>query len=511
MNQYQRARQLYEKGDHQSSVQHFRAWLLENPTDASAQHDLAAALFNIGDLAEAENAAKKALDINAELATTWALMATIQAARGQIGTPLQSMLAATRIEPDNLKYRSRLGTMLLDQNRLEHAIRVFEGVLKIEPKNIDAISGVAASMERQGRLEEALAYMEPHLADTESHAGLAIAWGTVCRRLGHFQRGVDVLLRMLSHKKRPIAQAMMLAELGALYDKMDEVDAAFSAYTEANLRRQGTWDPERLERWVDRTIATFSPELLAQAPKGMDDSERPILIVGMPRSGTSLVEQILSAHPNVHGAGELEDIRITSLFAESYGKQSFPECVPNIGQDLTNRLGSWYIERRKQNAPDCQWVTDKMPQNFQHIAWASLIMPGVRVIHCVRDPMDTMLSCYFQGFKAALAWSNRLEWLGHYYAQYQRLMAHWEAVCPTPIHTVHYETLVSQPEPTIKAMLAHCGIPFDPAVLRHHQSGRRIDTASYAQANQPIYTSSAGKAARYTTHLAPVRSILGAK
>ena len=152
-----------------------------------------------------------------------------------------------------------------------------------------------------------------------------------------------------------------------------------------------------------------------------------------------------------------------------------------------------------------------MPQNFQYIGWATLIMPGARIIHCVRDPMDTMLSCYFQGFKSALAWSNRLEWLGHYYNQYQRLMRHWERVCPTQIHTVHYETLVSQPEPTIRRLLDHCGIPFDPAVLQHHTSTRTIATASYAQANQPIYTSSTGKARRYRTHLQPAQRILGRK
>jgi hypothetical protein len=289
---------------------------------------------------------------------------------------------------------------------------------------------------------------------------------------------------------------------------MNQPDAAFAAYTEANLRRQGTWDPARLENWVDRMIATFTPELFETAARGADASERPILIVGMPRSGTSLVEQILAAHPEVHGAGELEDMRITSLFAEARCGTSFPECVPQLTPALTTQLGAWYLDRRTKNAPNRRWVTDKMPQNFQFIGLAALLMPGVSIVHCVRDPMDTILSCYFQGFKAALAWSNRLEWLGPYFVQYRRLMAHWERVLPTTIHHVHYETLVTDPEPTIRGLLDHCGMEFDPAVLAHQDSGRRIATASYAQANRPIYQSSTGKAAPYATHLASVQTLL---
>jgi hypothetical protein len=224
-----------------------------------------------------------------------------------------------------------------------------------------------------------------------------------------------------------------------------------------------------------------------------------------------LVEQIFTAHPDVHGAGEIEDMRATSLFAEALTANSFPECVSELTPALTTQLGAWYLDRRIKNAPTRRWVTDKMPQNFQFIGLAALLMPGVSIVHCVRDPMDTLLSCYFQSFKAALAWSNRLEWLGPYCVQYRRLMAHWEEVLPAKIHHVHYERLVADPEPTIRALLNHCGMDFDPAVLAHHDSGRKIATASYAQANRPIYQSSVGKAARYTEQLASLRTLLETK
>lgn len=511
MNHNRRARVLYQEGKHQQSVVHFRAWLQTNPTDVHAQHDLSATLFALGDLSAAEEAAQHAATLDPNYAKAWVSLATIQAARGQSGTPLKSMLAATRIDPDNLNYRVRLGTMLLDHNQLEHAAQAFEGVLTTAPDHLDAIGGLATVLERQGKLGEAHDLMVPHINSTPGHSRLGTTWGTVCRRLGHHQQGIDVLVRMLSNKGSPIGQSMMLAELGALYDKMNQPDAAFAAYTEANLRRQGTWDPARLEKWVDRMIDTFTPELFETAPRGADCSDRPILIVGMPRSGTSLVEQIFTAHPDVHGAGEIEDMRATSLFAEALTANSFPECVPELTPALTTQLGAWYLDRRIKNAPTRRWVTDKMPQNFQFIGLAALLMPGVSIVHCVRDPMDTLLSCYFQSFKAALAWSNRLEWLGPYCVQYRRLMAHWEEVLPAKIHHVHYEKLVADPEPTIRALLNHCGMDFDPAVLAHHDSGRKIATASYAQANRPIYQSSVGKAARYTQQLASLRTLLETK
>ncbi len=508
MDHNRRARLLYQKGQHRESADHFRAWLQSNPCDVHAQHDLSATLFAMGDLAAAEEEAQKAATLDPNYAKAWVTLAIIQAARGQTGTPLKSMLAATKLDPENLNYRVRLGTMLLDHHHLEHSIQVFESVLKTEPGHLDAIGGLATVLERQGKLDEAYELMSTHIDVTPVHARMGATWGTVCRRLGEYQRGVDVLIRMLSHKVTPIAQSMMLAELGALYDKMDQPDAAFAAYTEANLRRQGTWDPARLEKWVDRMISVFTPELFASAPRGEDNSERPILIVGMPRSGTSLVEQVLAAHPEVYGAGEQEDMRVTSLFAEHRCGKSFPECVPSMSEALTSQLGEWYLTRRRENAPTHRWVTDKMPQNFQFVGLATLLMPGVNIVHCVRDPMDTILSCYFQGFKAPLAWSNRLEWLGPYFVQYQRLMAHWESVLPKPIHQVHYEQLVADPEPNIRALLNHCGIAFDPAVLAHHNTDRRVVTASYAQANQPIYKTSAGKAARYAKHLEAVRDLL---
>ena len=509
MNHQQQARQAFRQGDPQSAVHHFQAWLKKNPQDASAFHDLAASWFKLGNLPAAEKAVKNALAINKGFAKGWSLLASIQSAQGQIGTPLSSILMASRLAPENQKYRARLGMILIDQGHFEHAEKTFAIMLKEDPDQLDAIAGLATVWDRKGQFEDAYRLMAGHLHRTDSHATLASTWSSVCRQLGHHQEAVDVLLRMLRGRGPSLGRALILSELGNLYDHMGNTALAFEAHTRANGDRLGTWDPRRLEKWVDRLIAAFTVQQCQAGLHVHNDQERPILIVGMPRSGTSLVEQILSSHPAVHGEGELEDLRVTTLFAEKQLQQRFPECVERVDPKLMASLSEWYLNRRVRRSSGAQWSTDKMPQNFQYIGWAMMLLPHARIIHCARDPMDTVLSCYFQAFKSSLAWSNRLDWLGHYYRQYQRIMAHWERVSPQAFYTLQYETLVSQPEPTIRALLEHCSIPFDPAVLRHQHSERVIATASYAQANQPIYTSSAGKAARYGRQLQSVTEMLG--
>jgi len=508
MSHHQRARKLFHQGQHGQSVHHLMLHISSHPDDAQAHLDLAAPLFAMGDLERAENAALAATSLDAENPQAWSTLATIQAARGQIGTPIKSILKATKLAPDDTSYRLRLGSILIDQGHLDHAIKNYDLILNKSPSDVDAISGKASVLERQGQIEAAYALMEPIIETAQPNPQLGTTWGTVCRRLKKSDSAIHVLLRMLATPMNDSATSLLLAELGALYDSIGQVDAAYAAYTEANKRRRGNFDPTELEAQVDQLISTFNSETFEHAAQSHNSSEMPILIVGMPRSGTSLVEQILSAHPEVYGAGELEDLRASSLIGEQLSGIPFPEWIPQAEPNVINAVGNWYLDRRLHQANGARWVTDKMPQNFQLLGLAALSIPGVRIVHCVRNPLDTALSCYFQGFKAALAWSNRPEWLGSYLVQYQRIMSHWETVLPLPIHTVEYEKMVEDPEPEIRALLDHCGIPFHQACLHHHQSGRQVATASYAQANKPIYTSSRGKAEKYRTHLKPIVTAL---
>jgi hypothetical protein len=216
----------------------------------------------------------------------------------------------------------------------------------------------------------------------------------------------------------------------------------------------------------------------------------------MPRSGTSLVEQILSTHPDVYGAGELGDINrlVASLPGGKLGNQ-------DIGKAELDRCATDYLEIIDQLDSQAARVVDKMPQNFMNLAYIELFFPNCKIIHCKRDPLDTCLSCYFQCFTAGVSFSFDLEDLGFYYKTYLAMMAHWKQALTLPIHDVIYEDLVANPEKEIRKLLKACDLPWNDKCLEFNKNTRNVLTASYNQVRQPMYKSSIGRWKHYEHHI----------
>ena len=501
---FERGRKYFRRGQHAQAARQFQRWLKTHPTDVRAHHDLAATLMAMGLLDEAELACTAATQADPSYVQAWTSLASIQAARGQVGTPLKSMIRACRLAPSDANIRQKLGVMLLDHNHLDHALRTFELVHHTDAANLDGISGMGMSLERLGRLEDAYTLMAPHIAACVTHARMGLAWGAVCRRLGKPEQARPVLERMLADDAlKTGGRMMMLFELGASLEKLGEPKAAWAAIEAANSLHPGQFSPRDCITKTDQIIATFTAELLADAPHAQDADPLPVLIVGMPRSGTSLVEQILAAHPDVSPAGELSDLQITAQLGAQAKHMNFPQWIPHIDTNLATTLGHWYLQRRRTSHAGALRVTDKMPQNFQMLGLAALLLPGASLIACERRPEDIAVSCFFQNFKAPLAWSQRLDWLRVYIDQQRRLMDHWDTVMPGRIHHVRYEDLVCDPEPHSRALIHAVGLPWHVDVREHHTKNRTIHTASYAQANQPIYRSSLNRSVPYSEFLAP--------
>jgi hypothetical protein len=230
----------------------------------------------------------------------------------------------------------------------------------------------------------------------------------------------------------------------------------------------------------------------------------------MPRSGSTLVEQIVASHPNVFGAGELPHFHRTAveLPAIQNTTTSYPECAALMNDSTVARLADEYLTHLDALSPHADRVTDKMPENFQHLGLISLLFPHARVIHCQRDPLDTCLSCYFLDFTGWLPFTYDLTKLGQYYQQYLRLMAHWRTALPTPVLEVRYEDLVADKEAVSRRMIAFCGLDWDDACLAFHETDRPILTASHWQARQSIYKSSVGRWRRYEQHLGSLKQAL---
>jgi hypothetical protein len=296
--------------------------------------------------------------------------------------------------------------------------------------------------------------------------------------------------------------------LGKHYDRSAEYDRGFSHFAASNdilRKRAPDFDLAGVVRMFDGLIGAFSAEFFAAAKGFGSDSQRPVFIVGMPRSGTTLTEQILASHPRVFGAGELQDM---PMIARSL-PPDYPQCVATLNRAAFTRLAEAYLAGLEGKAPaGALRVTDKLPVNFLYLGLIATLLPSARIVQCRRDPLDVGLSCFVELFETGYDYTTDLENFGHYFVQQERLMAHWRAVLPMPIHELRYEELVDQPEAATRALLAHCGLDWDADCLDFQKTQRTVRTPSRWQVRQPMYRSSIGRWRNYQAHMAPLVRVL---
>ncbi|HWE96119.1 MAG TPA: sulfotransferase [Tepidisphaeraceae bacterium] len=292
-----------------------------------------------------------------------------------------------------------------------------------------------------------------------------------------------------------------------LLDSMGHYPEAFGHVSLANDLRRVPYQPARLEGPVNEFIRYFTRPTLKRLARPSRTDETPVFIVGMPRSGTSLVEQILASHPAVHGAGELDWVfqLWTSAFRKHppEGTAPLPHCLDHMSVSDLNALAAEYLDPLKALSPTSTRITDKMPTNFLHLGLIAVLFPGARVIHCRRDPLDTCLSCYMTDFAAGHEFSSDLKSAAHFHGQYDKLMSHWETVLDLPILDVEYEKVVADLDGQVRRMLRCLELPWDGHCLRFYENKRLVTTASSAQVRRPIYTNSVGRSRRYKGLLPP--------
>jgi tetratricopeptide (TPR) repeat protein len=418
-------------------------------------------------------------------------------------------------DPSNADALHLLGTIEIARQNLDNALELIRKALKLNSKNaiyhhnlayIHGARGEAAAAEAHYRRAIAL---KPDYA--EAYFNLS---GSARFKAGDSAIApLETLLgsRDLSRADRIFAEFAA----GKIFDDLGLYDRAFAHYRRGNAARAAAANPAYGRALIEALIATFDGALLERLSGGGAHSELPVFIVGMPRSGTTLVEQILASHPRVHGAGELPDIDAIAKelprFAAAPGGQraGYPACLAAVEPKLLRGLAEAYVRRLEGLAPAATRVVDKAPLNVRHLGLIALMFPKAKVIHCRRDPLDTCLSCYFQNFLRGQEYSFDLGELGRFHGDYRRLMAHWRAILPLPVFELSYEALVSEQERVSRDLLAFCGLDWDPACAAFHQTERSVGTASRWQVRQPIYHHSIGRWRHYQHHLAPLIDALG--
>jgi tetratricopeptide (TPR) repeat protein len=498
---------LRRQGFGEAAEQCFRKALARDPEHSAANLNLGAAMFEQGRPEKAIPLLERGLKENM---THMAGRYNLAVAYHQVGRfdeavyTYRQVIAAGSTDPDAY---SNLAAALQAMGDVEGAVCGFESALQISPGHAPSLAGLAGLLELAGDYEKGVAILAPHLKRGTATPIMHVAYAQLLRRM---DRGAEALRHLA-----PLATAAgveaadlsaVLFTLGDLLDDMGRYDRAFEAYRKANRLKGARYSRKGREREITRLMKAFSRENLASMPRSGRDTETPVFIVGMPRSGTSLVEQILASHSLIHGAGELREIGLMAIRLGINDKNvPYPECVLDMDIRGLRECSGAYIARIEGGASGAARVTDKMWQNFEHLGLIELVYPRARVIHCLRDPLDTGFSCFQQSFgTAGPPFAADLANIGHYYGQYRRLMGHWSRVSGLRTMEIRYEDLVADLEGESRRLVDFLDLEWEPECLRFYENPRLVRTASHAQVKRPVYSSSVGRADHYRGHLQPL-------
>jgi tetratricopeptide (TPR) repeat protein len=458
-------------------------------------------LFNTGaairTLEEARELAPDSPEVAIHLAN-----ALLTAARPLEAEPLIRGFLARH--PDSLAAMLTLAGVLEHMSRLGEASAVLRRVLEIRPGFEPALAGLARVLRVEGKYQEALALLEPVVAGAPT-AGQAMAIAPIYLAEKRFEECRALFEKVLAQERIPEpVRASLCFGLGQACQGLKDYDGAFRAFKRANDLFPKTFNRQHRLRLYKEIREVFSAESIGAGPRANVDASRCVFIVGMPRSGTTLVEQIIDAHPRAFGAGELVALPETvEELARRIGGQA-PACLAKLDQALLDEGGRHYLERIARLAPDAERITDKLPHNFEMIGLINRMLPGARVIHCRRNPIDNCVSCYFTQLSAWHNYSNDLSHLGWAYGQYEKLMEHWRAAADLPMLEVRYEDVVADIETHARRIIAFLGLEWDDRCLRFYEGTRAVTTASVDQVRQPIYQHSVARWKRYGNHLKPL-------
>jgi tetratricopeptide (TPR) repeat protein len=425
--------------------------------------------------------------------------------RGRLEQARAAYLSCIQRAPDDHDARAALGVVYHRLDDQAAAADCFREVLESDPTHEVARHGLIWTLELQREYAAVLDLLKPVLASGPP-AWAVITAGRMLRRLDRFDEAKALLQRFDATHASDEDRATISATLGDVLDASGDYAGAFEQFVRANDCLPSRFDPDGFRTTVERLCAFFTAERLQQMPSSGIDSMAPVFIVGMPRSGTSLAEQILASHPQVRAGGERTDIyRLPRRLSEGDVATRWPECLQHVEAGVLERLAVEYLRAAPGWDRGPARITDKLPANYLNLGLIQVLLPGARVVYCRRDPMDTGLSCFQQNFRSeGMDFARDLRHIGLQQQGCWRLMDHWQQHLSLPIHVLDYERLIEDPASEARALIEFNGLPWDEACLDFHRSTRLVRTASFEQVRQPIYTSSVGRWRKYSPWLQPL-------
>jgi len=499
--------------DRKTSERIFRGILQEDPSHVAALCGLAALSLAADKGNDAERLLRHALKQSAHHPLAWRGLGQALAALGRLEEADAAARRLIKIEPENPQSWITCASVSTRLLRQEEALEAYEQAARLQPGEVRLRMSIGHIYKTLGRRNESeAAYkaaltMDPAMADAY--------WSLADLKNYSFSDAeIAAMQQLLTNDQAERASAAPLYfALGKAFEQREQYADAFAYYARGNALRRldAPFDIEHFERRTARIRTFFGKEFFADRAGSGEPDPAPIFIVGLPRSGSTLVEQILASHSRVEGTMELPNIiSITHQFDDMVAnRDGYPETVGTAPVGLLTALGSRYLEETAPLRTGRKHFTDKLPNNFSHVGLIHAILPNATIIDARRHPMDSCFSTFKQHFAEGQTFSYDLDDLGRYYRCYLSLMDHWDAVLPCKVLHLQYEDLVSDPEANIRRLLDHCGLPFEASCLDFHQTRRSVRTASAEQVRRPIYTSGVGYWRHFERELQPLQQALG--
>jgi len=477
------------------------------PRHTAAHNNLGAALCKLGRYKEAEDHFRQAIKIQPDFPDAHSNLGNVLRWRGEITESEYSLRRALKLNPRFVDARVNLGLTLAFMSRVRDAKAHFEKVLKVAPRNADALCGLAFVAKTEGRFDVADAFFKRAL---EINPRMSSAWAAQAglRKMTSADGAwLDGAREVAAAAIAPLDEAELRYAMGKFCDDIGDFKQAFENYKRANDLLKPIAEPYNRDartEFVDDLIGLYTRETVAKMDAGASSSAKPVFVVGMPRSGTSLTEQIIASHPSANGAGELE------FWSDAVREHGAAIRQGQLGEATKQKLAEAYLRVIESRSGNATRIVDKAPVNSDYLGLIHSVFPNARIIYMRRDPIDTCLSCYFQQFSLGLTFTMDLSDLAHYYQGHQRLMAHWRAVLPPgTILDVPYEELIEDQEGWTRKILDFLGLGWDERCLNFQETKRAVVTSSFWQVRQKVYKNSVLRWRNYERFIGPLLNLRG--
>ena len=430
---------------------------------------------------------------------------------GDFPQAIKHLQQASKLKPDLLEPICSLAKAYASFDKVDAALPLFHRVLEIDKDHPTVRMGLARALISLGRTDEASILLEEDIARGVNRAESYVALVGTQKFAGEPAELKSILDELSDPAISADATHDLHLAAGKILNDVKRYEDAMDHFLKAKALKNYEFDVDAYRRRVDALIDLFNPELLAAKQGYGNPSEKPVFVLGMPRSGTTLAEQICSSHPEVHGAGELTKMGRIAVAngLKLASAEAFGQPIRSMSSQQACILAEDYLSNLDSYSATALRIVDKMPHNFETVGLIAILFPNARIIHCRRDAIDNCVSCFISNLKKAHSYSYDLRKLGLYYREYHRLMRHWEALLPGRIFENRYEELISDQEGQSRRLIDHIGVPWDDACIRFFEKQGSVRTISHWQVRQPIYTSSVKRWKNYEGKIQPLIEALG--